>query len=193
MVQSADAVHCLPDGSGAFTRLLASGISLSLLAAPATADVVAVAAGSFVTRDSTEVFSVPVAIHLAFSSGIATWWDPVWTIAGTGEGLSIDLRPDGCFCETVADGRPHRHLTVVEVDRGRRIVMSGALGALAGLDAEGRLTWTFTEGSGRTRIEVQYEVTGDPSDRLDELAPAIDAVLSEQLQRLKRFIESGRP
>ncbi|MGE0703080.1 MAG: hypothetical protein AB7F99_03590 [Vicinamibacterales bacterium] len=180
-------------GHGALKRLLAPILFCACLPAAVSAEVVAASPGSFSTRDATELLSVPIAIQLAVERGIGAWWDPAYTVSGDASALTLELEPGGCLCEARAGAEPFRHMTVVEVERGRMFKLSGALGPLAGTNATGILTWTVTERAGRSRIEVTYEVSGDPSLRLDTLASEVDLLLTEQLQRLKRFIESGRP
>lgn len=47
--------------------------------------------------------------------------------------------------------------------------------------------------SGGTQFEWTYAVGGYMPGGLAAIAPAVDAVLGDQLNRLKRFVESGRP
>jgi hypothetical protein len=106
--------------------------------------------------------------------------------------MSIDPRAGGCFCEKLAGGSVE-HMRVLWIDRGKVIRMSGGLGPLQELPATGVLTWTLTEVSGRTRLEMVYAVGGYAKNGLEPLAKLVDSVLTHQLQRAKRYIETGRP
>ena len=55
------------------------------------------------------------------------------------------------------------------------------------------MIWKRTESAGGTRFEWSYTVGGYMPGGLAAIAPPVDAVLGDQLNRLKRFVESGRP
>ena len=55
------------------------------------------------------------------------------------------------------------------------------------------MTWKLTESAGGTSFEWSYTAGGYMPGGLAAIAPAVDAVLADQLQRLKRFVETGRP
>jgi hypothetical protein len=57
----------------------------------------------------------------------------------------------------------------------------------------GSMTWTFTETSGKTKVEMTYKVGGYAPGGLDALAKPVDAVMAQQVQRLKKYIETGAP
>ena len=59
------------------------------------------------------------------------------------------------------------------------------------LGASGSLTWQLTpEGQG-TRVELVYAVGGYKPGGLQAMAPVVDKVLAEQLQRLKAYVEKS--
>ncbi len=55
---------------------------------------------------------------------------------------------------------------------------------------DGVLTWNLKGGADGTDISVSYAVGGYSKDGFDELAKAADHVIGEQLQRLKKLIDS---
>lgn len=57
----------------------------------------------------------------------------------------------------------------------------------------GSMLWKLTESAGGTQFEWTYTVGGYMPGGLAAIAPAVDGVLAGQLQRLKRFVETGRP
>lgn len=151
-------------------RLLLALIVLSLTRPGALrADVITSTPGGFSTSESTQISSVPMAIFLAITGSLHAWWDPADT-------------PE-----------PLRHLKVAGSERGRFVNFSGGVGPLRGTTATATLTWTLTALRGRTRVEVTYQATGDPALGLATQALTVDAILTDQLQRLKRFVEAGRP
>jgi hypothetical protein len=55
------------------------------------------------------------------------------------------------------------------------------------------LTFGTARRDGQTRLRVTYRVSGPTDAGFDKLAPLVDAVLGAQVQRLKAYIETGRP
>ena len=70
---------------------------------------------------------------------------------------------------------------------------SRALGPLASHGLAGSLSWRLAgEGAG-TKLELTYSVGGFLAEGFEKIAPAVDGVLGEQAQRLKLFVETGKP
>ena len=63
--------------------------------------------------------------------------------------------------------------------------MRGGFGPLQGEPAIGVLTITLQEVPGGTRLMWEYNVGGPMRYKIAEIAPAVDAVMSEQLKRLQ--------
>ena len=58
----------------------------------------------------------------------------------------------------------------------------------------GTLTWKLTSGTrASTRRHLSYSVGGFIDGGFDKIAPAVEGVLREQLDRLKQFAETGKP
>jgi len=125
-------------------------------------------------------FSAPAAAEVINSTAanlLSRWWNPAHTFSSNSANLSLDARPGGCLCESVANGGVV-HLTVVYVVAQKEIRFSGGLGPLQQTGVAGSMIWRLTEAAGGTQFEWTYTV---------------DAVLPDQLNRLKRFVETGRP
>lgn len=120
---------------------------------------------------------------------IGQWWNAEHTISGKATLLSIDARPLGCFCEATGGGVVH--LIVTTVSRDVNLRMTGGLGPLGLMGVNGNMTWEFFDTEAGTKIRFSYAVGGYAPDGLDSLAPAVDAVLGEALQRLKAYIDAG--
>ena len=70
---------------------------------------------------------------------------------------------------------------------------SGALGPLQASGVAGSMTWKLTGDAGSTRLELSYSVGGFIHGGFGKIAPAVEAMLREQLDRLKLFVETGKP
>jgi uncharacterized protein YndB with AHSA1/START domain len=139
------------------------------------------------------VAAPPARVYDALVRELTTWWSPSHTYTGDAKNLSIDARPGGCFCEKYPDGGGIEHARVVHAAPGRLLRLSGALGPLASHGLAGSLSWRLAgEGAG-TKLELTYGVGGFMADGFEKIAPAVDRVLGEQAQRLKLFVETGKP
>jgi uncharacterized protein YndB with AHSA1/START domain len=170
-------------------------LSLFMLPAPGAtiAGIVDSSASGFTVRTTVVVRSSPDDAYRAVTGSIGEWWNPEHTYSGKSENLSIDVLNNGCFCEMLGNGGIVRHMTVVYANPGKALRLSGGLGPLQGMGAAGSLTWDFKPSSVGTAIEMTYTVGGYAPGGLGSLAPAVDRVLAEQMDRLKNFIETGKP
>ena len=76
----------------------------------------------------------------------------------------------------------------------RQVVrLSGALGPLQASGVAGSMTWKLTGDADNTRLELSYSVGGFIDGGFDKIAPAVEAMLHEQVDRLKLFAETGKP
>ena len=102
----------------------------------------------------------------------------------------MELRAGGCFCERLKDGRSVQHLQVVYAAPGEGLRLRGALGPLQMEGVDGTLSWTLKPAEGGTSLTQSYVVGPQPHGAM---APRVDRVLDEQLQRLKSFVEGKSP
>jgi uncharacterized protein YndB with AHSA1/START domain len=159
----------------------------------ARAEVVESTANGFTTKTATEISAVPRAVYLALTAQAGSWWDPQHTWSGEAKNMSIDPRAGGCFCEKLANGGSVQHMTVILAEPSKTLRMRGALGPLQEHAIVGTMTWTLTEAGGRTRLEMTYVAGGYMRGGLEPVAKIVDTVLGTQVQRLKQYVESGRP
>ena len=125
---------------------------------------------------------------------VGRWWNPSHSWSGDSNNMTIDARAGGCFCEKLPDGGSVQHLGVTYVKPGALLRMRGALGPLQEFPLEGAQTWALGEAEeGGTTLTVTYRVSGHVEGGLTNWAPAVDGVHLEQLTRLKRLIETGKP
>jgi hypothetical protein len=173
---------------------LAVALAAAMLCArpsPARADVVESSAGGFTVKIAVQVSGSAMDAYRAAVDHVGAWWDSAHTWSGKSSNLSIDATAGGCFCERLPGGGGVRHLTVVYVDPGKLLRMNGGLGPLQDMAVNGSLTWTFAEAAGKSTIEMTYKVGGYAPGGLAALAVPVNGVLAQQLDRLKKFIETG--
>lgn len=93
----------------------------------------------------------------------------------------------------VEGGGGVRHLEVVFVSPGRMIRFAGGLGTLQAAGLAGSMTWSLAEGKSSTNLILTYMAGGYYDGKLRDTAPVVDSVLEGQMNRLKNYLENGRP
>jgi uncharacterized protein YndB with AHSA1/START domain len=111
------------------------------------------------------------------------WWDGAHTYSGAASNLRLDARAGGCFCERAGRGSIE-HGRVVYADPGKLLRLDAALGPLQEMAVTGVLTFKLEPDAGGTRITMTYRVAGALAMKGGKLAPAIDQVMTGQLNRL---------
>ena len=171
------------------TALLAA----AALTAAARADVASVGDNGFVSKN---VVTVPVDAAKAYAAllDVAQWWDPAHTYSGDAANLSIEAKPQGCFCEKLPNGGFVRHMTVIFGAPGKMLRLEGGLGPFQSLAAAGILTWTFkSDEKGSTVVELVYTAGGYSPTGWKDLAAGADGVLRGQLERYQKRLTTGKP
>jgi hypothetical protein len=173
----------------------ASLLAAALLAAPAPAfgEVLDVGDNGFGIRNIVSVPVDPSRAYVALVDDIGKWWDPAHTFSGEAASLSIDARPQGCWCERLPGQGGVRHMTVVYAEPGKLIRFAGGLGPLQALAVAGTMSWTFSPAGKGTTVEMRYVVGGYNPGGFKGLAPVVDSVLRGQIDRYRRYLEAGRP
>ncbi len=154
----------------------------------------------FVTSHETTIRAEPVDVWRAMVD-VRNWWSSDHTITGDAGNLVIELEPPGCFCETLGDKGHVVHMTVTFVNHGVILRLTGGLGPLGLMGVTGNMTWELFGGDAgdtaddtagdTTRARFTYAVGGYHPDGLDSIAPAVDHVIGDALQRLKARVETG--
>jgi hypothetical protein len=159
------------------------------LAAPAAAEVLSVGANGFEVRENVHVAA---SADKAFAALLkpARWWSSKHTFSGSAANLVLDARAGGCWCENLPDGGSVEHLHVVYIAPGKGLRLRGALGPFQSLGVEGSLTWSLKSGANGTDISVSYAVGGYAKDGFDGASKAADQVLGEQIENLRKLIET---
>jgi len=163
--------------------------ALSLGAAPAHAELAPLGDDGFIVRHSATVAGTPEQVWLILVKPSA-WWDPAHTFSGESANLTIEPSAGGCFCEMlpVGEGRDFpgsvRHMEVVLADPGRMLRMSGALGPLQSDPVVAVLTVTLERVENGTRLLAEYSVGGRMRFGPEDIGPAVDRVIGQQIAGL---------
>ena len=163
-----------------------------LSAMPVRAAVADSAANGFTVKLELNIQAPPQEVYRRVVHDAGDWWNSMHTFSGDAHNLSIDDKAMGCFCEKLPSGGSVRHMEVVYADPGKKLVFSGALGALQSIAATGSMTIQLAAAGEGTKLAVVYTVTGYVPAGMNTWAAPVDSVLTEQFTRLKSLIENGK-
>lgn len=184
------------------SRLLvvAALAALAIPSAPLGAEVVTQSEAGFVVKLTADTSAQPADTWAALIVP-AKWWSSDHTWSHDAANLYLDAQATGCFCEKLpkpADAPAGQrmgsveHMHVIFADPQRGILrMSGALGPLQGEALSGTLTVTLTKTDAGTHIEFEYVVGGYMRMKGEEIAPAVDGMLSQQLASLAKVLDAA--
>jgi len=156
-------------------------------------DVADQSSSGFTIKIATLIHAGPEVTYDRLVHHIGDWWSSDHTFSQDAHNLSLDDKPMGCFCEKLANNGGARFAQVIVVVPNKMLVMSGALGPLQRLAATGTLSFVLLPNKDTTRLEVTYAVGGYTSDGINTWAAPVDKVLTEQVSRLKIYVETGSP
>ncbi|MEM8983478.1 MAG: ATPase [Pseudomonadota bacterium] len=168
-------------------------VAISAWASAAHASVTDAAANGFTIEHSVSSTASPQRLWAALTTDVGQWWHPDHTFSGRAANLTIDAKPLGCFCERLDNGGSVVHLTVTFVKTGETLRLTGGLGPLGLMGVDGNMTISVIATVAGATLKLVYSVGGYSPDGLESVAPAVDAVLGEQLRRLATFAETGQP
>jgi uncharacterized protein YndB with AHSA1/START domain len=173
----------------------AFALSVALLVATpaaAFADVTDVSQTGFQLQIKTHIAAPPAKVFAAIVKP-ARWWSLSHTYSQSAANLSIDARAGGCFCERLPGGGSVQHLTVTAVVPGQLLRMRGALGPFQQFGMEGAMSWQLAAAGQETELTVTYDLGGHMVGGFGDWPQKANAMVSEQVARLKTFIETGSP
>jgi hypothetical protein len=85
------------------------------------------------------------------------------------------------------------HARVVYAAPPTAFRLIGAFGPLQESGVTGSLTFAVKTGADGTTVQMTYSVGGFVGGPFDAIAPVVQSVLAEQVNRLKRLVETGKP
>lgn len=165
--------------------------TLALTATAAHAEVVDAQPNGFEVK-RVAVLNAPADKVYAALAQPSQWWSKDHTWSGSAVNLSLAPMAGGCFCEKLPNGGSVMHMTVVYAQPGQALRLYGALGPLQMSGAAGHLGWTLVEKDGKTTLTQTFDAGGYMKGGLDKIAPSVDAVLGEQFDRFKAYVETGK-
>jgi uncharacterized protein YndB with AHSA1/START domain len=119
------------------------------------------------------------------------WWSSQHSWSGDAKNLYFD--PSGCFCERLKKGAV-RHMTIIYNDGATTLRLNGGLGPMQFTGASGNLAFVLKPAGDGTALTMTYDVGGYAKGGLAEtLAAPVDGVLGEQVKRLAKYAETGKP
>lgn len=174
----------------AMKTILSAGLAVLLMAGTAEAEVTDKSAAGFEVTETATVAATPGKVWDTLMRP-NRWWSPEHTFSHDAKNLAID--PSGCFCETLKHGAV-RHMMIIYADGGTQLRLAGALGPLQATGADGHLGVSLKAQGAGTEVVMTYDVGGYAKGGLAETyAGPVDKVLGEQLARLKKSAETGKP
>jgi uncharacterized protein YndB with AHSA1/START domain len=172
------------------TLALAALAALSLAGA-ARAEVVDKGPSHFRLKFTQQIAAPPEKVFQALGQ-IGQWWDSAHTYSGKASNMTMPLQANACFCETLPAGGGVRHGVVELVIPNRMLRLDAALGPLQDEGVSAALFFQLKPKDGGTELSTTYNV-GGARDFVVSIAPGVDGVLGGAVERLKRYVETGKP
>ena len=175
------------------TKTAFAAAAFLLTSGSARAAVADSSAAGFTVKIALNIQATPEDVYRRLVHNVGDWWSPAHTFSGDARALTIDNRAPGCFCERLPNLGTVRHMEVVMAAPGEKLVMLGGLGPLQPMAVTGAMTIDLSPGAGGTKLQMTYAVGGYSPAGLNTWAAPVDSVLTEQLTRLKNYVEHGNP
>ncbi len=176
----------------------ALALAAAASATPAAAEVDSTSPQGFAIKHQAQVKASPDEVWEALGAP-NRWWDSRHSFTGDADNFFMDMQAGGCFCERIRvtkDGKLENrgsveHMRVVYAEPGKVLRMVGALGPLQSEGVAATLSVGLKPVDGGTRITFEYVVGGYMRYPIDEIAPAVDGVIGQQLARLAKLLGGG--
>jgi uncharacterized protein YndB with AHSA1/START domain len=170
--------------------IIAAALML-IVAAPLHAETTGVSASGFTVTHGFDTIAPPAKVFRALHE-IGRWWSPMHTWSGNAQNLALQPGAGGCFCERWGRNSV-KHGEVIFSLADRTLRLRAALGPLQERAVAGVLTFSLEPEGRRTKVVTTYRVAGAADADLGSLAEPVDRVIGEQVARLARYVETGRP
>jgi len=145
------------------------------------------ASGFTVTRSVTTKASADQAWQ-GMMSHIDRWWNPEHSWSGDAGNLYIKPAVGGCFCEHLKPQGEVEHLRIIFLNPGKEVRFDGALGPLQTMAAQGRMIWKVDPSPEGSTVTFTYLVSGSVEGGFTAIAPAVDGVIGQQIERLADYL-----
>jgi len=154
------------------------------------AEVLHTGTGGFSVSHTINAQATPADSWGMMTNHINQWWNPEHTWSGSSENLYIKPEMAGCLCERLPqNGGGVEHLRIIYLNPGHEIRFDGALGPLQNMAVQGRMIWKIEATESGSSITFTYHVHGALEGGFEGLAPAVDGVIGEQLERLGQRLQ----
>ena len=166
-------------------------LALSLVATSATAEVVEHRPDGFRLESRAVIETGTPEAAWAALVRIGDWWSDSHTYSGDASNISIAAEAGGCWCEVWPGGQiEHGRIILAWPEQGL-LRASAPLGPLQALPVNAVLTWQVrAREEGGVEIVQTFDVGGG-AETTGQLAGPVDGVMSEGMQRLERYLETG--
>ncbi len=159
------------------------------------AEVTEVLAGGFSISHTVNTSASVAESWAVMLNHIDEWWNPEHSWSGSADNLYINAEVGGCFCERLPQeeggaGSGVEHLRIIYLNPKHEVRFDGALGPLQTMAVDGRMVWKIDATEAGSAITFTYKVHGALQGGFDGLAPAVDGVISQQLDRLAQRLET---
>ena len=166
----------------------------------AQAEVTNTAGNGFTVQHQTVIAGDAETVWKAMIAPSRYWnSDHSWT--GDAENFYLVPQAGGCFCELIrttsgdniksSEGSV-QHMRVIYAHNNKMLRMSGALGPLQSEAVTGTLTMQLQPQGSSTVVRFTYKVGGYMEFPVDQIAPAVDGVIGEQLARLSALFGEAK-
>lgn len=166
----------------------AASLAAAWLALPAWPAVLESDAGGFVSAHEVEIAAPRARVFEALVAEVGAWWDPAHTYTGDASNMTFSEFP--ALWERFSDEGFVRHLAIDMVRPPATLRLSGGLGPLQPLAVTGSMTFELEDAAKGTKLAYRYMVNGRG---LQDWAGPVDRVMVGQLERLRRYVETGGP
>ena len=158
----------------------------------AQAEVTNTAGNGFTVQHQTVIAGDAEAVWKAMVAP-SRYWNGEHSWTGDAENFYLVPQAGGWFCELIrtksgdniksSEGSV-QHMRVIYAHNNKMLRMSGALGPLQSEAVTGTLTMQLEPQGSSTMVRFTYKVGGYMEFPVDQIAPAVDGVIGEQLARL---------
>ena len=163
--------------------------ALAALACPVFGDLLEADDAGFVSSHEIEIAAPPGRVFDALTDEVAEWWDPAHSYSGDAANFGFDGVLGG-LVEDLGQGGYVIHMRLVFLRHPKTLVLTGGLGPLLRLGVAGSMSFDLEATEAGTKLSYRYTVNGR---NVAPLAEPVDRVQLGQLERLKRYVETGTP